>query len=249
MDRHTKIVAVIQARMASTRLPGKVMKDILGKPMLWHMLKRLKLSKRIDDIVIAIPDTTENDILEDFATNFGFLSYRGSEDDVLSRYYEAAVKAGAGMVVRLTSDCPLIDPMVTDRVISEYMNSDVDYASNTISRTYPRGLDTEVFSLNALKKAHEAAKRDYEREHVTPYIYQHSDLFRVKSVEANGKLRRPDLRLTVDTEKDLELVREIFKRLYREGETFYISEVIDLLDRYPELVGINIDVKQKQLGE
>jgi spore coat polysaccharide biosynthesis protein SpsF len=244
-----KVVAIVQARVGSTRLPSKVLKDILGKPMLWHMLNRLGASNRIDNAVLAIPNSGQNDKLEQFANKFGFHSYRGSEDDVLSRYYEAAVKFSADVVVRLSSDCPLIDPRVTDKVIETHLNSDADYTSNTIRRTSPRGLDTEVFNFQVLKVACREASQTYEREHVTPYIYQHPDLFKLQSVEATGKLRRPDLRLTVDTEEDLKLIREIYQRLYRENQIFYTEDVIDLLDKQPELLAINAHVKQRELGE
>ncbi len=243
-----KVVAIVQARMGSTRLLGKVLKDILGKPMLWHMLNRLRLSNGLDEIVLAIPDSAQNNRLEEFAKEFDFHSCRGSEEDVLSRYYEAAVKFSADVVVRLTSDCPLTDPRVTDKVIEEHLSSDVDYTSNTIKRTFPRGLDTEVFNFEALERAYRKAKQDYEREHVTPYIYLHPEIFKLKSVEVTGKLRRPDLRLTVDTEEDLKLIREIFKRLYRDGQFFYTEDVIDLLDEYPELIAINARVRQKGVG-
>jgi len=244
-----KVVAVVQARVGSTRLPGKVLEDISGKPMLWHVLNRLRLSNRLSDIVLAIPDSEPNNRLEDFAKEFSFHYCKGSEEDVLSRYYGAAIKFGADVIVRLTSDCPLIDPRVTDKVIEEHLNSDADYTSSAIKRTFPRGLDTEVFNFAALERAHREAKQDYEREHVSPYIYQHPSLFQLKSVEATGKLMRPDLRLTVDTEEDLKLIREIFKRLQRNGQVFYIEDVINLLDKHPELVAINAHVRQKELGE
>lgn len=233
--------------MGSTRLPEKVLIDVCGKPVLWHMLNRLRFSDKISDIVLAIPDSAHDDRLEDFAKEFGFQCFRGSEEDVLSRYYEAAVRFGADVVVRLTADCPLVDPRVTERVVKEHLNSGADYTSNIIKRTYPRGLDTEVFNYDVLEKANKEAKQDYEREHVTPYIYRHPEIFKLKSVEASGKLRRPDLRLTVDTEEDLRLIREIFKRLYRDGQIFYTDDIIDLLDKHSELRAINMHVEQKGL--
>ncbi len=241
------VVAIIQARMGSTRLPAKVLRDICGKPLLWHMLDRLRLSIRIDDIVLAIPDSEQNDQLADFAKELNLHYFRGSEDDVLARYYGAATKFEADVVVRLTSDCPLIDPRVTDKVIEEHLNSDADYTSVSIKSGFPRGLDTEVFNYDALEETYREAKHYYEREHVTPYIYQHPDLFKIKSVEANEKLRRPDLRLTVDTEEDLDLIGKIFRRLYRDGQIFYTEEVIALLDKHPELVAINAHIRQMEI--
>lgn len=240
------VVAIIQARMGSTRLPGKVSKSIMGKPVLWHMFNRLKFSRKIDDIVLAIPDSAENDQLEGFAKGLKLLCFRGSEQDVLSRYYGAALKFGGQVIIRVTSDCPLIDPRLTDSVITTHLNSHADYTSN---HSFPRGLDTEVFNFETLKRAYGEARLDYEREHVTPYIYLHPEIFKLNLVEAVGKLRRPDLRLTVDTEEDLRLIREIFKRLYRDGPIFYTEDVIDLLDKHPKLVAINAHVAQKKLGE
>lgn len=249
MSNDNKVVAIVQARMGSTRLPGKVLTDVAGKPMLWHMLNRLKLSNKIDNIVLAIPSSVQNDRLEDLAKGLKLHCFRGSEEDVLDRYYKAAVKFGGEVIVRLTADCPLIDPRMTDRIIEEHLNSDVDYTSSGISRTFPWGLGAEVFSFDALERAYEEAKLDYEREHVTPYIYQHPNLFKIKAIEATGKLRRPDLRLTVDTEEDLRLIKEIFKRLYRDDQAFYTEDIIDLLDKHPELVAINAHVRQKELGD
>ena len=249
MGRNRKVVAIIQARMGSTRLPGKVLKDVCGKPMLWYMVNRLRFSNKIDNIVLAIPNSAQDDELEDFAEGLKLQCFRGSEEDVLSRYYWAAAESGGQVIVRLTSDCPLIDPRVTDKVIEEHLNSDADYTSSGISRTFPWGLGAEVFSFDALKRAYKEAEQDYEREHVTPYFYLHPEIFKLKSVEAEGKLRRPDLRLTVDTEEDLQLIREIFKRLHRDDQIFYAEDVIDLLDKHPELVAINAHVRQKELGE
>ncbi len=243
------IVAIIQARVGSTRLPGKVLKDVCGRPILWHMVNRLKFSKKIDGVILAIPDSAENDELEYFAKGLKLPCFRGSEENVLSRYYRAATEFGGEVIVRVTSDCPLIDPRVTDIVIEAHLNSGADYTSNGVEWGFPRGLDTEALNFTTLKKTYEEANQDYEREHVTPYIYQHPELFNIQFVEASGKLRRPDLRLTVDTEEDLRLIREIFRRLYHNGKIFYTEDVIDLLDKHPELVAINAHVVQKKLGE
>jgi len=243
------IVAIIQARVGSTRLPGKVLKDVCGRQMLWHIVHRLKSSEKIDDIVLAIPDSTENDQLEGFARGLKLHCFRGSEEDVLSRYYGAAVEFGGWVIVRVTSDCPLIDPRVADMVVREHLNSRADYTASGVQGGFPPGLDTEAVTFDALEKAYKEANLIYEREHVTPYIYQHPELFKIQFVEASGKLRRPNLRLTVDTEEDLRLIREIFRRLYHNGQIFYTEDVIDLLDKHPELVAINAHVVQKKLGE
>jgi spore coat polysaccharide biosynthesis protein SpsF len=246
--KNRNVVAIIQARAGSTRLPGKVFKDISGKPMLWHLVNRLKYSQTINEIVIAIPDSTSNDKLASFVKELGVECFRGSEEDVLSRYYGAAMQYKGDVIVRLTSDCPLIDPRITDSVIKAHLSSDVDYTYKGPNSGFPRGLDTEVFPFQALKKTFNEATKDYEREHVTPYIYQHPELFKIDLIQATGKLKRPDLRLTVDTEEDLAFIRGLYQRLYRKGQIFYTENVIDLLDMHPELIHINAQVKQKELG-
>jgi spore coat polysaccharide biosynthesis protein SpsF len=244
-----KILAIIQARVGSTRLPGKIFKDIAGKPMLWHVINRLRFSGRIDNIVLAIPDSEQNDVLADFARELKVGCFRGSEEDVLARYYEAAVNYGADIIVRFTSDCPLIDPRIADSAIKAHLDSGADYTSKGPNGGFPRGVDTEVINFNVLERAYKEARQTYEREHVTPYIYQHPELFKINVIQAEGKLKRPDIRLTVDTEEDLALVREIFQRLYREGQIFYTEDIIDLLERQPELLYINAGIRQKEMGK
>jgi spore coat polysaccharide biosynthesis protein SpsF len=240
-----RILAIIQARTKSTRLPNKILKDIAGKPMLWHVINRLKFSNYIGKIILSIPDNKDNDVLENFARENRALFYRGSENDVLSRYYGTAVQYNADVIVRITSDCPLIDPEITDLAIERHLNSDADYTYADTRSGFPRGLDTEVFEYEALENAHVLSTKDYEREHVTPFIYEHPDLFKLQNVKAEGDLISP-LRLTVDTEEDLELMREIYKRLYF-GKIFSIIEVIDLFKAHPELAKINAEIKQKAL--
>ncbi len=217
--------------------------------MLWHFINRLKLSQRLGEIILAIPESPQNDELELFAKVNRLPCFRGDEQDVLSRYYHAALQYKAEIIVRVTSDCPLIDPRVTDMVVEKHLDSDADYTCNGVEWGFPLGLDTEVFSFNTLERAFKEAHQEYEREHVMPYIYQHPELFKIQTIPAAGKLKRPDLRLTVDTEEDLKLIREIYRRLYHEGQIFYTEDVIDLLDKYPELIAINANVRQKKLGE
>ncbi len=245
-DKNIKVIAIIQARMGSSRLPCKVLSDICGKPMLWHLINRLNYSGKISDVILAIPDTAPNDRLEDFARESGLKYFRGSEEDVLSRYYQAAEKFGGHDIVRVTADNPLLDPRLIDNVAEAHINSDADY---TGTRGYPLGINVEILTFDTLKKACIEAKLDYEREHVTPYIHGHQEIFKLNILQASGKPRRPDIRLTVDTEQDMTLVREIYRQLYSEGSIFYIEGVIDLLDKQPELIAINAHIKQKKLGE
>lgn len=240
-----RIYAIIQARMGSVRLPGKVLRDIAGKPMLWHVVSRAKHAKKLDEVIIAIPDTKENEVLEQYIQEQGWKYVKGDENDVLARYYLAAKTFPCDVVVRITSDCPVIDPVVVDLVVERHIASSADYTSNFIARTFPRGLDTEVFNCSALEKAYQEAEEPRQREHVTPYIYEHPELFKLEGVEAPEELRRPDLRLTVDTEEDLLLIREIYKYLYAPDKLFLAKDIIELCNRYPELCKINSEVQQK----
>jgi len=240
-----KIAAIIQARITSTRLPGKVLMDIEGKPMLWHVINRLKFSEKLDNIILAIPDTKESDVLEKFVKENNIKYFRGSKEDVLSRYYETAKKFKIDVIVRITSDCPLIDPKIVDLVIQKHLDSETDYTSNTLERTFPRGLDVEVFNFKVLEKTQKEARKNYQREHVTPYICENPKIFKLQNIKAKGKLRRPELRLTVDTKEDLKLIREIYRHLYKLRKIFYTEEIIDLFNNHQELIKINEKVRQK----
>jgi len=231
MPKHKlKTAVIIQARMGSTRLPGKVLMSISGKPMVQHVLDRLSFAKKIDVIILAIPNTKENDVLEEFAKENNIIYVRGSEEDVLGRYYKAAEKFKIDVIVRITADCPLIDPEIVDLVVEKHLISGADYTSNNLKRTFPLGLDMQVFNFDVLERAHKEAKNTFDKEHVVPYIHQRPDIFKLESVEAKGALKRPELRLTVDTEEDLQAVREIYKSLYQPSKIFYTKEVINLLN-------------------
>lgn len=244
---NSKITAIVQARMTSTRLPEKVLMNIKGKPMLWHVINRLKNTKEVNEIILTIPDSNENDVLEEFAEENQVKYFRGSEEDVLLRYYQAAKKFKSKVIVRITSDCPLIDSEIVDLVIEKHLKSDADYTSNSLKRTFPRGLDVEVFNFKVLEKSYREAKEHYEREHVTPYIYLHPKIFKLQNIEAKGKLRKPEIRLTVDRKEDLRSIKEIYRYLYNPRKIFNTKEVIGLLDKYPELLKINARIKQKEL--
>ncbi len=242
--KKNKVAAIIQARMTSTRLPGKVLMNIEQKPMLWHIINRLKSSVKIDDIILAIPDTKENDSLEIFSKKNNIDYFRGSEEDVLSRYYNSAKKYHAEVVVRITADCPLIDPEVVDMAIEKHLASGADYTSNILERTFPRGLDVEVFNSKALAKSYKEAKESYQKEHVTPYIWELPEKFHLANIENPENFSH--MRWTVDEREDLEFVREIYKRLSKTGKIFLMRDITNLLKKYPELMEINKNVKQKE---
>ena len=238
MPHNKHIIGIIQARMGSNRLPGKVMLDVSGKPMLWHVINRVRHSKNIDNIVIATTNLTEDKQIVQLADEVGVYCYAGSQNDVLDRYYQAALKYDSDVVVRITADCPLIDPDVIDEMIEFFLGHGFDYVSNTIKPTYPDGLDTEVFSFSALEKAWNEAVLASEREHVTPYIKKNPHLFKIKNYEHGIDL--PDMRWTVDEDRDLEFVRKIYTELYTQpNKVFCMEDVLELLNRCPELMELN----------
>ena len=239
-----KIVAIIQARMGSTRLPGKVLMDLGGETVLARVLERLRRAIMIEEIVVATTDSAADDAIIRECERLEASCFRGSEDDVLDRYYEAARMFAAEVVVRITSDCPVIDPDLVDETIGAFQVQCGDYCSNSFPRTYPRGLDTEVFTMNALEQAWRHAHQPYEREHVTPYFYEHPELFRL--VSHQGQIDYSQYRWTLDTEGDLELLREIYARFGNKHD-FSWREVIQLMEREPELAELNSHVIQKTL--
>jgi spore coat polysaccharide biosynthesis protein SpsF len=241
-----KIVAMIQARTGSTRLPGKVLKEIEGKTMLAHVVERARRAKQINEVLVATTDRAADDAILEECKRLLVKVSRGDQDDVLDRYYRAAQLAKAEAVVRITADCPLIDPEVIDKTVAAFLESKPDYASNALERTYPRGLDTEVMSFTALSRAWQEARKPHEREHVTPYIYEHPDKFKLLSV--TGPEDFSSHRWTVDTAEDLEFVRTIYARFKGNAE-FSGRDVLDLLEREPGLAEMNRSVMQKALHE
>ncbi len=232
------IVAIIQSRMGSTRLPGKMLRKIGDKTLLEHVVLRATHAKTISSVVIATTDQPEDDVLASIAKKLGVVCFRGSEHDVLDRYYKAAKQYRADTVVRLTGDCPFIDPEIIDRVVNAYLKSKkkVDYVSNVHPPTFPDGMDVEVFSFSALERAWKEAKLPSEREHVTPFFYGHG-LFRVKNVRDPND--NSGIRLTVDTHEDFRLVRKIYAELFTSNRSFDLKDILALLKQRPELALIN----------
>lgn len=241
---------IIQARMGSTRLPGKIMKNLAGKPMLWHVMGRCLKSKAADRVIVATTTNTEDDAVEKFCQENNFLYHRGSADNVLERYYEAARKFGADAIVRVTSDCLLIDPAIIDRCILAFQKSGADYISNVVpgERTFPRGLDVEAFKFAALEKAHREASENYEKEHVTPHIWENKkNEFKIgATIQAAPEYAR-NYRLTVDYPEDFELIEKIYSKFFVPGEIISVPDAIKFLDQNPELLKINAHCEQKPL--
>ena len=241
-----RVVAIIQARMGSTRLPGKVLMDIAGETMLARVVNRVRRATRIDETVVATTVSQKDEPIVAECQKLNVTYFRGSEEDVLDRYYQAAHTHNAEVVVRITSDCPLIDPEVVDQVVEEFATEEADYACNGLAQTYPRGLDVEVMTLHALERAWREADKPYQRVHVTPYIYEIPGRFCVHSVESGEN--HSDHRWTVDTPEDLAFVKEIY-RLFEGVDSFSWRDVLEVLKREPELMGINHHVRQKELEE
>jgi len=239
-----KTVAIIQARMGSTRLPGKVIMDLGGDTVLARVVRRLCRAKFVDEIVIATTSSDADDAIVRECERLGVPWFRGSEDDVLDRYYQAAQTYAAGAVVRITSDCPLIDPELVDGTIRVFQEQHCDYASNLFPRTYPRGLDTEVFTVAALERDWREARAPYQREHVTPFLYEHPELFRLVSLR--GQIDYSQYRWTLDTAEDLQLLRAIYAR-FSNQDNFGWREAVALMEREPELAELNSRVLQKSL--
>jgi spore coat polysaccharide biosynthesis protein SpsF len=239
-----KIIAIVQARMGSTRLPGKVLMDLGGDTVLSRVVRRLRRARFLNGIVVATTTGPNDDAIIAEAQRLGVPDFRGSEDDVLDRYYHAARESGAGAVVRITSDCPLIDPELVDETIKLFLNERADYASNVLHRQFPRGLDTEVFTMAALERAWRDASQPYQREHVTPYLYEHPELFRL--VSERGQTDYSSYRWTLDTTGDLGLLREIYSR-FDNQDTFRWREVVALMEAEPDLAQMNSHVIQKSV--
>jgi len=231
-------LVLIQARMGSSRFPGKVLEDLCGRPMLWHVVNRVRRATRVDRVVVATTDRGIDDPIAQFCEKEGIGCFRGSELDVLDRFYQAAKASGAEVVVRITADCPLIDPAVIDKVLARFQRGDCDYACNVIRYTYPDGLDTEVFSFAALERAWRQASKPSEREHVTPYL--RTDKFRVANVESEIPVSPAQYRWTVDRPADLEFVRKVFGAFSKNGE-FGFREVFELLKERPDLATIQAE--------
>lgn len=240
-----RIVAIIQARMGSTRLPGKVLKQVMDKPLLDYQIERLQRTKMLDDIVIATTVNEQDQEIVRYCEVRSLACFRGSEEDVLSRYYEAAQNANADVIVRITSDCPIIDPAIVDDVISYFLQDpSFDYVSNTIDRTYPRGMDTEVFPFEVLNRVNQEATDYSDREHVTSFIVRHPHKFRIKQVKQETD--ESGFRLTVDTPEDLLVIEHILRNLYVQSPFFSQQDVIAFLNQRPEIARLNNHIQQKR---
>jgi spore coat polysaccharide biosynthesis protein SpsF len=250
MEKIGKVVCIIQARMSSSRLPGKVLKEICGYPMLHWVVNRAAKAKSINELIVATTKDNSDDPIVEWCLEHDIKCFRGDAFDVLDRYYQTARNCQADVIVRITADCPLIDPVLMDEVITVFFNNRVDFAANRLpppyKRTYPIGLDIEVASFSALEKAWRKARLPYEREHVMPYLYSVKDRFTTFVLDAEKNYG--DCRWTVDTPEDLEFIRALFnKQNCRINFTW--REVLQTLEENPELENINVDIAHKSFRD
>ena len=246
-----KIGAIVQARASSTRLPSKVLKDLpygSGITVLQQVMRRLKKAEKLDDVIVATTMDKADAAIIKLSEKENVRWFKGSIEDVLERYYLAAKKNDLDIIVRVTSDCPCIDPEVVDWVLEKHLTAKADFTSNALHRTFPHGLDIEVLSFDALERAHLEAAEAFEREHVCPYIYKtNPKAFKICSFESSETYHAPEIRVTLDTQADYILLCAVFDYLYSDNKYFGAADIINLFSRKPWLKFINQNVRQKQM--
>ncbi len=238
------ILTILQARVSSTRLPRKVLMPLLGSPMLLRQIERIKRAKYIDQFVVATSEEISDQPIVTLCKENQIICFRGSLQNVLDRYYQAAKMYSSTHVVRLTGDCPLIDPQLIDNIIQFHLSNHFDYTSNAIEPTFPDGLDVEVFRFSCLKQAWEEANLPAHQEHVTPFIYQQPDRFKIGSYK--NKINLSHLRWTVDEELDFKLVTKIYEALYPTNPQFTTEEILKFLENHPDLLDLNKHIKRNE---
>lgn len=240
----SEVTAIIQARMTSTRLPGKVMKEVLGRPLLSYLIERVRCCKGIKDITLATTLNPEDDSIATFGSNKGINVFRGSENNVLERFHEAAKMFDAKHIMRVTADCPLIDPDILYMLIEYYFAENLAYVSNCVYPTLPDGLDAEIFTFEALDYAYKHAVLPSELEHVTPYIRNHPEIFKTVNWTYHEDLSQ--LRWTVDEPEDFEFVKQVIEILYSVNKNFRMNDVLELIYQRPDLAQINTHIKRNE---
>ncbi len=245
MINNKKIIATIEARMSSTRLPGKALMSLSDGPCLQRIIERLKKSKHIDDVVVATTTNPADDAIVDLCKKINCNYYRGSEEDVLLRVLEAAKLHDAHAIVEICADRPFIDWRHVDHLVKEFSSGNYDYVSNSIERSFPMGFDAAVFPTSVLEEVEKTTKDPQDREHVTLYIYNHPEKYRLKNLKAEGSMFWPELEVTLDTKEDYELISKIQDKLYPNNPDFSAQDVVDLLRKEPELQKINKHITRK----
>ncbi len=242
-----RIVDIVEARMSSSRLPGKVMRETQGKPMLGHMVERLKRSRRLDGVVIATTTNPADDVIEDLAADLGVGCFRGSEDDVLDRVLKAAHAFDVDVIVETPGDCPLLDWTILDHVVDCYLDRDDDYVCNNMRPTYPGGMDVQVFSTKVLEDVARRTDDPVDHEHVSLFIYRNQQIYRCSNAEAPPELFDPDVKFLLDTPDDFRLISSVFDALYPGKPDFTCADILALLRQRPELRTINRNVQRTKV--
>lgn len=241
-----KINAIIQARCGSTRFPNKVFADINGKPLIWHVVNRLKYAETINDIVIATTINEKDDSIEKWCLSEGVLCYRGCENDVLNRYYNASLAFPSDIIVRVTADDPFKEPKVIDSVINKLISEKLDLVTNNFPPSFPEGLDCEAFTFNVLQTMEKSTNDSFEREHVTQYVYHNPDKFKIGNVVSERSLAH--LRWTIDTEEDYQMVKAIYDNRKKDSSGILLmDEILLILENNPEILSINSKVKRSTM--
>lgn len=240
-----RIVSTIEARMGSTRLPEKTMREMVGKPMLELIIERLKRARKLDEIVVATTTEAEDEVITRLAERTGVKWFRGSSEDVLDRVLQAAKAYQADIIVEMTGDNPLLDPELVDEAINIYLKGNYDYVSNAIKETYPDGLNVQVFSVKVADEVASITNDPADRENVSLYIYEHPERYRLYNMEAPPEYYHPEYRWTVDTEADIQFITAVYENLYYENPSFSIADIMKLLREKPDLLKINAYIKQK----
>lgn len=245
-DRLGNVYIIIQARMNATRLPGKVLKNLCGFPMLYHVIERCRNSKRVDNVIVATTVSSNDDAIVSFCKKNDISYFRGSEHNVLERYYDCARRFKSSIIIRVCADNPLVDPAIIDFCIEELNDSDdIDYVSSSPSGKFPLGLNVEAFFFEALEKAYNCAREPYEKEHVTPYIWENKNKeFKIKSLTAPSEYAR-GYRLTVDYPEDLRVMEILYEKFYKPGSIVSVPAALKFLDEHPEISSINANCEQK----
>ena len=245
MQHSGKIDAIIQARMTSTRLPGKVLRDLAGKPALERMIERVRRSRHVREVIIATTTNPQDDVLAEFGNAMGVGVYRGSEFDVLSRVLEAAWHHKTDLIVELTGDCPLVDHRHIDAIIDLYFSGAYDFASNTVVQTFPDGFDVRIFPTTVLEQVDQLTQDYIDRVHVSYYIYTHPEQFRLVNYPAEGRMHRPELALVLDEPDDLKFLDILFTKLLEKDVDFSAEEIVDFLNENPDVLAFNAHVRRK----
>lgn len=249
MYNNKKIVATVEARMTSSRLPGKVLMPIGEKPALEHLIERLKRSAYLDEIVVATTTNDADQPIVDLVNRLGVSYFRGSEVDVLDRVVKAAQSVKADIIVEITGDCPFVDWRLVNRGVEEFFTHSVDYASNTVQATFPNGFDIQVFPTTVLADVASLTQDPIDRTHVSYYIYMHPEVYRIHNWVAEPECFGPDLRVTLDEEADYKALKTIFEKLFPHNPDFSAADVVKLLRDDPSIIDINKNVRQKDAAE